>query len=115
MIPKFSIRQLLLAMIVVGMISACMAGASRGYRVAFALSVAIFSTAIPFMAYAIVHWFAFGLAQLKLPKTDAASSDALATSDDGLSGDGLVESSPSELNRQSNSHSNKSQTEQADD
>ncbi len=107
MIPKFSIRQLLLAMIAIGMVSACMAGASRGNRVAFALSVAIFSTAIPFVAYAIVHWFAFGLALLKVPKTVTDSSDALATSaGDGLSGGGLVESSPSKINPKSNSNSN---------
>ncbi len=64
MIPKFSIRQMLFAMVALGVLSACMAGASRGNRPLFALSVAIFSTVIPFLVYAAVHWFAFALAQL---------------------------------------------------
>lgn len=64
MIPKFSIRQLLLMMIAVGVISACMAGASRGNRVAFGLSVAIIGTIVPLTVYALVHWVGFLLATI---------------------------------------------------
>ncbi|MFK7767471.1 MAG: hypothetical protein AB8B55_09645 [Mariniblastus sp.] len=64
MIPKFTIRQMLFAMIAVGLISAFMAGASRGNRSAFALSVATFATVIPFLIYAVVHWSAFAVARV---------------------------------------------------
>ena len=64
MIPKFSIRQMLLMMIAIGVISACMAGASRGSSVAFGLSVAIVGTILPFAVYAVVHWFSFSVASI---------------------------------------------------
>ena len=64
MFPKFSIRQMLVVMIVIGVISACMAGASRGNRVAFGLSIAIIGSILPFAVFAVVHWFSFALASV---------------------------------------------------
>jgi hypothetical protein len=87
MIPKFSIRQLLLMMIAVGVVSACMAGASRGNRIAFGLSVAIIGTILPFAVFSLVHWFSFALASIRQSVIDfhrntanhSASNSTLAT------------------------------------
>jgi len=57
---------MLLMMIAIGVISACMAGASRGNRIAFGLSVAIIGTVLPFAVFTLVHWFSFALASLPL-------------------------------------------------
>jgi hypothetical protein len=62
MIPKFSIRQMLLLMIAIGIVAACMAGAARGNRIAFGLSVAIIGSILPFVVMAIVQWFSFAMA-----------------------------------------------------
>ncbi len=64
MIPKFSIRQLLWAMVAIGMLSLCMSSAARGNRVAFGISVALVGAVFPLTAYAIVHWASFGIANL---------------------------------------------------
>ena len=76
LIPKFSIRQLLLMMVAVGVVSACLAGAYRGSTVAFGLAMGMMATIFPFLAYAIVHWVALGIAELtnlvfKFPSTPA--------------------------------------------
>ncbi len=64
MIPKFSIRQMLLLMIAIGVIAACMAGAARGNKIAFGLSVAIVGSILPMLVMAVVHWFSLGIALL---------------------------------------------------
>lgn len=79
MIPKFSIRQLLLMMIAVGVISACMAGASRGNRVAFGLSVAIIGTILPLAIFAVVHWFSFLLAFIPISLNSANRKSSTET------------------------------------
>jgi hypothetical protein len=73
MIPKFSIRQMLILMVAVGVIATFMAGAYRENRIAFGLSVAIFGNILLFVVLAVVHWFAFGVATiwaLKNPDND---------------------------------------------
>lgn len=62
MIPKFSIRQLLWAMVGIGLFSLCMSSAARGNRIAFGISVAIFGSVIPLSVYALVHWASFAVA-----------------------------------------------------
>lgn len=67
LIPKFSIRQMLQAMVVLGIVSACMAGAMRGSIVAIGLSVAIVGLVVPFGVYACLHWSASLLAGMRSP------------------------------------------------
>ena len=62
MIPKFSIRQLLWGMVAIGLLSLCMSSAARGSRVAFGISVAVVGAFVPLLAYAVVHWASFAVA-----------------------------------------------------
>jgi hypothetical protein len=55
---------MLMLMVAVGVIATCMAGAYRGNRIAFGLSVAIVGNILPLMVLAAVHWFAFGVAAI---------------------------------------------------
>jgi len=62
MIPKFSIRQLLWGMVMIGLLSLCMSSAARGNRIAFGISVAVVGAIIPLLVYAVVHWASFVVA-----------------------------------------------------
>ena len=59
--PKFSIRQMLLLMVAIGIVSACLAGAFRGNEIAFGLAAAMISTLMIFLVYGIFYWVAMGL------------------------------------------------------
>ncbi len=61
-LPKFSIQQLLMFMIVVGGVSACLAGAARGNPVAFGLSVGIGGLILPAMVFAAAYWVLYACA-----------------------------------------------------
>lgn len=74
MMPKFSIRQLLLAMIGIALISLCMSLAYRGNRPALGLSVAIVGSFLPILVYALVHWLAIAVALLPFNGGSVASA-----------------------------------------
>lgn len=63
LLPKFSIRHLMLIMIGIGILSSCLAGASRGNELAFALATAIMVTPVPFLIYGLVYWIGLIVAQ----------------------------------------------------
>ena len=67
MIPRFSIKHMLCAMIALGMFSFLLANAWRGSHVSQGLSVAIAGAFIPFLAYAALHWLSFAVALIPIP------------------------------------------------
>lgn len=82
---------MLLAMIGIGIVSACMAGASRGNAIAIGLATSMLATAVPFAMFAIVYWLAFAMAsltnrapepELVLPKASDESRIALGNPDE---------------------------------
>ena len=64
LLPNFTIRQMLLAMIGVALLSTCFAGAARGSIVAFGLSVAVISLSVPIVVAAVGYWLVYLLAIL---------------------------------------------------
>jgi hypothetical protein len=64
MFPKFSIKQLLLAMIAFAALSACIAGAYRGDLISSGLSWGVVLTIIPLAFCGIVYWLAFTFATI---------------------------------------------------
>lgn len=82
-LPKFSIRHLLLMMVGIGVFSACLAGASRGSEIAFALAIAILASGVPFLIYGLTYWVALlvaeGTSQLR-----NGDSNSIRATDHGL-------------------------------
>ena len=62
MLPKFSIRQLLWLMVVIGFFSLCLSSAARGNHVAYGFSLAVIGSVVPLSIYALVHWSSFWIA-----------------------------------------------------
>ena len=95
MIPKFSIRQLLWAMVAIGMLSLCMSSAARGSRVAFGISVAVVGSFIPLLAYAAVHWASFSIANFMrmIGKRPAENTEKKPPAIIGVPPDSVSESS----------------------
>lgn len=108
MIPKFSIKHILLAMVVLGIFFLFLSSAARGNRIAFGLSVATAAAIIPFIAYAAVHWFSFAIAFIPIPGFQAQSnqgvlpnpieSNSIATNSDGTqTNETIVSEVPSDV------------------
>ena len=54
--PKFSIRQLLLFVLIFALIFAVLGWATRGNDTAFGLAMALFGLTIPFFMFAVLTW-----------------------------------------------------------
>jgi hypothetical protein len=59
---RFSIQQLMLSMIALGVAFTCLAGAARGSHVAFGLSVSLLGLLIAAIVAAVAYWALYGLA-----------------------------------------------------
>ena len=64
MIPKYTIQQLLWAMVGLALLALCISSAARGNHIAYGVSVAIFASVVPLLVFAVVHWVAFSIASL---------------------------------------------------
>jgi hypothetical protein len=99
--PKFTIRMMLILMIGVGVISACMAGASRGSSVAFGLATSMIATVIPFLMLALTYWLGVGVAKTwgefgSASVEDASLSTRAGTPASQSSSSGEIETTASE-------------------
>ena len=65
--PRFSIRQLMLTMFVLALLSACLAGAYRGSSFAFGLIVSLVLSVVPLSLMAMVYWLGV-LMRIRVPK-----------------------------------------------
>ena len=65
MLPKFTIKQSLLAMVLFAFLAFCLASAWRGSVIGFGMAagVLIFLIVIP-VTFAVVYWIGFGLATI---------------------------------------------------
>lgn len=64
LIPKFSISQMLLAMVGLAVVSAILADAARGGNVAIGLSLALAGLIVPAMVATLAYWLLFFLSSL---------------------------------------------------
>lgn len=58
MLPKFSLKQLLIGIVFCAIISGIFSIAGRGNLIAYGLSVAILGLIIPFSIYGVCYWLA---------------------------------------------------------
>ncbi|MCH2181178.1 MAG: hypothetical protein MK108_04155 [Mariniblastus sp.] len=64
LIPKVTIRQMLLGMTILGFYSMILSWAAQGSVIGYSLSVSIALLILPFAAYAAVYWLLFGLSSM---------------------------------------------------
>ena len=80
LIPKVTLRQLLLGMTLLGFYSMLLSWAAQGNVIGYSLSLSIALLAVLFMAYASVYWALYGLSAFVqrycLPHRKQGSGDA---------------------------------------
>lgn len=72
--PKFTLRQLLIAMILFALVSALLGWTSKGSIVAYGLGLAIVALIIPLSVYSIAFWVCRGL--VGAPSESGAAVDS---------------------------------------
>ena len=68
LLPKFTIRQLMLIIVIFAFCSAILGWAARGSYLAYGLGIAMIGLIIPFSVYAVVYWTLVGLSNARKQK-----------------------------------------------
>ncbi len=68
LLPKFTIRQLMMIIVVFAICSAILGWAARGSYLAYGLGVAMIGLVVPFSVYAAVYWTLVGLSHVRQQK-----------------------------------------------
>jgi hypothetical protein len=61
LLPRYSLKQIFLAMVGVALVMACLASAYRGSMVGMCLIAGVVSSAIPLLCLGLVYWVTYGL------------------------------------------------------
>ena len=62
LLPKFSIRQMLIAMVGVGFLSMCFAGAYRGDITTYGLTIGLAALIVPIVGLSVAYWSVYLIA-----------------------------------------------------
>jgi hypothetical protein len=66
LLPKFSIRQMLIAMVGVGFLSTCFAGAYRGDLTTYGLTIGLAALIVPIIGLTLAYWSVYSLARISV-------------------------------------------------